>query len=177
MPQHSEDEIVQRRATVARLYLQGLFQSEIAKQVDVTQQQVSLDLVAVREAWLNSAIVDFNNRKSEELAKIDHLEAIAYKAWFDSMQPTSKKSTKKRGHPEVVLLEVETTETTEERLGDPRYLLVVNQCIDKRIKIFGLEAPLKIAQTDRDGKDVQARSWNITDHTWGRKVPEPDEDY
>ncbi len=72
---------------------------------------------------------------------------------------------------------MEQFEYTEERLGDPRYLLGVDRCIERRCRILGLEAPMKIAQTDPQGKAVQSRTWLITDHTGGRRVPAPDEDY
>ncbi|GAB3783344.1 hypothetical protein GCM10028818_41170 [Spirosoma horti] len=185
MPFNTEDAIAQRRANVARLYLQGLRQSDIAIREKVTQGQVSQDLVAIRAEWQESTIFDFNEAKIQELVKIDHLESTLWDAWHDSKQPLKKKSTKMRGEVNETTdkkaqkaKNLETTDYTEERLGDPRYLIGVDRCIERRCRILGLEAPLKIAQTDTDGVNIKAaRTIYIVDTTDGHKVPAPDDDY
>lgn len=183
MPQHSEDEIAQRRATVARLYLQGWYQSKIAERVGVTQQQISDDLKSIREGWRNSTIFDFNEAKMREAAKIDALEATYWEAWFKSLEPIKKKTNRMRGNvdkrksPDKQKVDsFDQTEVVEERLGDPRYLDGVEKCIRRRCDLFGLDAPLKIAETDPNGKAIEKRTWLIKDYTAGHRVPDPDED-
>jgi hypothetical protein len=67
----SPDQIRKDRAEIARLYLQRLTQAEIGQRLGLSRQQVGYDLNAVREEWLQSALVDFNAKKAEELARID----------------------------------------------------------------------------------------------------------
>lgn len=100
------------RAETASLYLQGTTQAAIGERQGFTQQQISYDLKAIRRAWLESSLVDFNERRALELAKLDHLEAVAWAAWDRSDD-------------------------------DKKFLDVVLGCIQKRCKMFGLDAPLK----------------------------------
>jgi hypothetical protein len=41
-------------------------------------------------------------------------------------------------------VKVKVTRRTEEMLGDPRYLQIVSWCIDRKIKMLGLDAPTKV---------------------------------
>jgi transcriptional regulator with XRE-family HTH domain len=80
MPRH-DTEVLSRRAEVARRYLQGEMQEQIAQSFGVTQGQISQDLKAIRAAWLASAVRDFDALKAQELAKIDAVEREYWLAW------------------------------------------------------------------------------------------------
>ena len=185
MPQHTDEIIAERRATVSQLYRQGWTQIDIAKEVGVTQGQVSQDLDAIREEWQSSMLMDFNTKKAEELAKIDLREQTLWEEWERSRKPLKKKSTKVKGEVDEKATgpdkkkqkakNLETTEITEDRIGDPRFMDAIGRCCEQRIRILGLEAPIKVAQTTPDGQAVQTRRWIIEDHTGGRKVRQPDE--
>ncbi|GAB3546387.1 hypothetical protein [Spirosoma fluminis] len=151
MPFSSEDEILLRRSTVASLYLKGWFQAKIALETGVSQQQISQDLQAIRSDWKESSLVDFNEAKAKELAKIDHLESIYWKAWEDSTRPVKKSRKKYSGKVDKTkpqdrqqVSDFDTTDITEERQGNPRFLDGVMRCIEKRVAILGLDAPQKI---------------------------------
>ena len=47
-----------------------------------------------------------------------------------------------------------TSDMTENQSGNPRYLDIVLNCIEKRCKLLGLDAPTKIAPTDPTGKQA-----------------------
>lgn len=78
--------ILSRRTKVAKLYLLGKTQYEIAKEVRCSQGTVGNDLAALREEWLASALLDFGEAKARELARIDNLEAEAWDAWYRSAE-------------------------------------------------------------------------------------------
>src|SRR4051794_3539145 len=84
----------ERRATVARLYCEGLTQATIAGIVDVSQQQVSLDLVAIREEWKRQQAEQFDTYKVEQLAKIDATESAAWRGWRRSLRDAVKRRVK-----------------------------------------------------------------------------------
>ena len=135
--------ILERRKQVASLYLRGESQWEIARAVGTGQSQVHRDLAAIRQEWLESAIRDFDGRKAEELARIDRLEAIAWKAWERSCQDaethytgTETGRTGKAGEP--LPDRSKTWTTLKGQAGDPRFLERVAWCIDQRCKITGL---------------------------------------
>ena len=66
---------------VADLYCQGWTQSRIADKMGVTRPQIGYDLRIIQKRWQKSALSRFDERKAAELAKIDHLEKVAFEAW------------------------------------------------------------------------------------------------
>jgi len=139
------------RQEIARLYLQGQTQSDIAAQLKMTQPMVSYDLAAIRQAWVKSSLCDFNEAKAKELAKIDHLEWTYWQAWERSLEPFKSKTVKAKGvDREAATANAEQTIKTEDRNGDPRYLDGVMACIDRRCKIFGFDAPTKLQHSWQD---------------------------
>jgi len=160
----SPSEIARDRRNVASRYLQGKLQAEIAEELEVSQSSVSRDLKAIQKLWLASSLIDFNEAKARELAEIDHLERVYWKAWAVSCKARTGKSVKAKGtiqreitNPDGTVTFVqespaEQTVRTEDRIGDPRFLQGVRWCIDQRCKIIGVYAPTKIAPTDPTGE-------------------------
>jgi hypothetical protein len=147
----SPDQIRKDRAEIANLYLKGLSQADIAGKLGLSRQQIGYDLKAVRKEWLRSSVMDFNQRKAEELAKIDRLE----QTYWDAYEASKKER-------QISITEQTTGEggekfkagiRKEEQTGDPRYLAGIQWCINKRCEILGLNAPQKIAPTTPDGQE------------------------
>jgi predicted transcriptional regulator len=131
----------------AELYLQGKRQSEIAEEIGVTQQQISLDLKELRKRWLDKSIEKIDEKKAEELAKIDQLERKYWDAWQMSCDYVIKETTSNNRRVKVLI-----PHDQNNPLGDTKYLAGVQWCINKRCQILGVDAPQKIAGPD--GKDV-----------------------
>jgi transposase-like protein len=133
----------QRRQQIASLYLQGQYQSQIAQQLGVTQQQISYDLKALQKAWLASALRDFDAAKAQELAKIDECERAYWAGWERSCQEREVTTTKRvRG-------DVPRTESSRRRetpAGDVRFLDGVMRCIHQRCDILGLSTQAAATQ-------------------------------
>jgi len=127
---------------ISHLYLQGITQAEIGQRLDVTQQQICYDLKILRKRWLQSSIVNINEVKAKELARVDHLEREYWEAWERSIGKHQTKTVKARGTKESADL-AEQTLKTEDINGDPRYLSGVQWCINKRCEVLGLDAPSK----------------------------------
>jgi len=64
-----------------------------------------------------------------------------------------KREANKGDKNDTLLAEFEKTNTSEERLGDPRYLAVVMKCTEMRIKLLGLEQGAKIEAPEDDRTD------------------------
>lgn len=138
---------VERRLEIAEMYLKGKYQSEIALELGVNQSTISKSLKAVREEWLKSTLVNFNEAISKELAKVDNLERVYWESWERSLTPFKSKTVKAKGNPrteEELKASAEQTLKTEDRNGDPRYLQGVQWCIEKRCKLLGLDAPDRV---------------------------------
>lgn len=134
--------ILDRRRRVTRLYLRGRSQRWIAARVGVSQPTVFRDLEAIRKEWLAAAVFDMNAAKVQELAKLDELELTYWRAWERSIGTHTKKT-------ETVGKDggLELSETSEELVGDPRFLAGVMTCVERRCKILGLDAPKQINGT------------------------------
>lgn len=133
----SRAQIDRDRVEVARLYLQGKYQHEIAQILEVSQQQVSYDLKAVQQAWRDMPLAQLSELKAKELARIDQLERTYWEAWEKSQQPKETTSTAKEGE------KLKVGKRSEQRNGNPAFLKGVMDCIDRRCKLLGLDAPVK----------------------------------
>jgi predicted transcriptional regulator len=160
---HDEAAVLDRRKTVADMYLRGKTQHEIGRHVGVSQAQISRDLAAVREEWRQSAIASLDEAKARELAKVDALEATAWEAWERSCRDaetlhaeTTKGRATKDGAPLPDLSR--QAKTVKGQAGDPRFLERVAWCVERRCKILGLDA----AQKHEHSLTVEERRSRLT---------------
>lgn len=71
---------------IARLYVEGKNQIEIGMELGIPTPNVCRYLAEVRAMWKASTLVDFDERKNMELAKLDRVEQLAWEAWFRSCE-------------------------------------------------------------------------------------------
>lgn len=139
--QRDPAQIARDRRRIADLYLRGALQSAIAAEVGVDQSTVSRDLKALHEEWLQSTLVDINEAKARELAKIDALEREYWAAWVRSQEDAVTETTETRtgihGYDRNVTQRVG-------QAGGAQYLAGVQWCISKRCQILGLDEPQRI---------------------------------
>lgn len=129
------------RRRVADLYLQGWIQADIAAETGLSQPTISRDLKAIQKEWLTSTLVDFNEAKAREIAKVDRLEREYWRAWersCEDAETTTQKAVDTDGKTRQ-----EAIKTAKGQAGDPRFLSGVQWCIEKRCKIMGVDAPEK----------------------------------
>lgn len=148
-------QIERDRLEIAQMYLRGKTQHEIATALVspergyiLSQQMISYDLRAVQVQWQKSTLVNIDEIKGRELARVDTLELEYWEAWERSKLNAEVRITRQRGKrakdDKAIPEEVERTERTEGRTGNPAFLNGVQWCIEQRCKIFGLYAPEKI---------------------------------
>lgn len=136
------------RVEIARRYLRGETQSAIGVALGMTQQMVSYDLSIIEKRWQAAAIHDITEAKARELAKIDHLEVTYWEAWERSLEPFKSSTVKARGGVKDAKPQTaEQMTKTEERNGSATYLVGVQWCVDRRCKLLGLDAPVKMDHT------------------------------
>jgi hypothetical protein len=145
----SPDQILLERKEIASLYLRGSTQAEIGAKLGLSRQQIGYDLRRIRQEWLRSSLMNFNEKKAQELAKIDNLERDYWATWEDSKKDRQTTTTEQITEPDGERLKAGIKKT--EQTGDPRYLEGVRWCISKRCEILGLNAPQKVAPTTPDG--------------------------
>ena len=90
-------------------------------------------------------MLDFDKRMAIELARIDRVEREAWLAYERKIGAKQrKKMSVKAGNKdgEVVMWD---------EAGDPRFLKIVLDCIDRRSALLGLDAPKKVGLSILDG--------------------------
>lgn len=141
--------IDRRRAVVSDLYCAGKTMKEIAKEIgDVGVTTIWRDLAAIKKQWVESSLRDFDSRRMAELGKLDAIEEQAIAGWERSQR--SEKTVTVKNNADGT----EHTTKVVGQAGDSAFLGRVIDCIDKRCKILGLNAPEKVAETDADGNDL-----------------------
>lgn len=155
-------EVERDRNYVTEYYLKGYSTRAIAKQIiqrvaneypdalyTITHKTVSFDIKHLLKQWFEDRIHDINNQKLIELTKIDRLEQTYWEAWEKSVDNHKKMIKKAKGATGSAKPDYqEVTEMEIREFGEPRYLQGIERCIDKRCKLLGLDAPIKMEQQD-----------------------------
>lgn len=135
----------ERRERVARLYLEGKTQSELAEEFGVNQSTISRDLEAIRQQWQEQALLHFDEIKSRELARIDRLEREYWEAWDESKKDAETiKQFGALDSDQKKLRAGKVEKTIKGQSGNPSFLAGVQWCIEQRLKIFGVYEAIKI---------------------------------
>jgi hypothetical protein len=125
---------------IARFYFEGKTQADIAKELNITQQQISYDLKTLQTRWTEGAKALIDEVKGRELAKLDNLEREYWSEWLESKKEfrgTTAERTRGKNYGTKVQIK------KERRVGDPRFLDGVRSCIERRCKLLGLDAPAR----------------------------------
>lgn len=151
---------------ISSLYLRGKKASEIADELvarhqytGLSAQTIQLELKSLRQMWVQSALINYDEAKAREIARIDELEAAAWDAWNRSWGKQTitvqegiedrfghkDDSDEEKGRKPTTYTRKRGTSTTKDRFGDPRYLEKIQWCIEERCKILGLHEPTRLA--------------------------------
>jgi len=140
------------------MYLRGDLQADIAAELKLSQSTVSNDLATLQNEWRQSSLIDINDRKAYELARVDDLEREYWSAWKRSQEDAEirivvKKGVdvEKEGKTKSRITPIKDTKRTEGQSGNPAFLRGIEWCINKRCELLGLDAPKKIAPTNPAG--------------------------
>src|SRR5262249_44554283 len=138
---------------IADLYLQRKTQATIGSRLGLTQSQISRDIKEIQRRWREAGIIDCNERKQQELARIDLIEQHAWAGWEQSCRDREVTTTSAESGGRGNRNKVQTRKNGQ--AGDPRFLERLGWCVEQRCKIFGLYArsdtvqvPVSIAQTN-----------------------------
>jgi|GEM_PF-6835017 len=115
MPQNRRKNIIARRATISRLYLEGKTGLEISGLVNVSPSQVSRDLGIIAKGWRESAARDIGEKKARDLAELEMVRRELWESWNQSKQEK----------------------------GDPRYVSELLKALKQSAELLGLNAPEK----------------------------------
>lgn len=149
----TEEERARDLPEIARLYLRGMSQREIAETLSagrpytLSRVTITHDLTDIRAEWLEEATSNYDQHVARELARIDKLEFTYWDAWERSCKEETTKGGKTVTQPAAkagaapVVTRQEGTVKTKTLLGDPAFLRGVENCIKLRMDLLGLAAP------------------------------------
>jgi hypothetical protein len=173
LSRRTEEELERDRVILARMYVRGKSQHEMRLELNslypdrpVSSKAISLDLQSIRQAWLQSTLVDFNIAKSKELARLDEMEAEAWSAWERSKDKHIRieyevDDDQVAFSPEKIanIQRKKRHKVIEATVGDIRYLDMIERAIKMRCDIFGLFEPKRLQVDWR----VEAQAAGLTD--------------
>jgi lambda repressor-like predicted transcriptional regulator len=150
-------EVADRRDLIADLHLKGCSMAAIARRLGVSRRTVERDLDAIRNAWREARRDAVQEAVDRELARLDLLEREAWEGWQRSQQQgVSEKLSKAedekhaRGLAASGVLDggavsgaakKRAERTTRTQHGDPRYLLLIMKCIERRARLLAGAKP------------------------------------
>lgn len=145
----------------ANLYLRGRSLQAIADEINrqyadagrdihLSVKSIWKDLEEIHKRWVNSSLVDYNEKVAKEVARLDQLEATYWEGYERSQQPKSVDE-QQTIFDEIAFAVDQIAPVTrsknrkriEERDGAVTFLQGVERCIDLRCKILGLYSPEK----------------------------------
>jgi len=141
-PRRSASQLARDRRRIAELYLEGWLQADIAEELELSQSTISNDLNALHKQWLESSLIDFDQAKAVEIAKVDKLEREYYRAWRASKEDKETSVTEKVDSAKAPRAKAQIRR--EGQVGNPSFLSGVQWCIERRCKILGIDAPQKM---------------------------------
>lgn len=153
------------KAFCANLFVKGYTYRQIADKLNeanrengleytVTFKTVFNDINAVLAEWKKQQFSDISNYMQLELKKLDKIEVELWTAWEKSKEP--KRKTKIEGgniSNGQVSGGILDSRQIEDKNGDPRYLDLLLKVQERRAKLLGYNAPLKVNVYNDPPKD------------------------
>lgn len=112
---------------------------------EISYRQIYVDINQVMIEWKKEQIDNIDKYISLELKKLDKIEVELWEAWEKSKKP--KRKTKIDGgniQNDIVTGGVLDSRQLEDRNGEPRYLELLLKVQERRAKLLGYNAPVKV---------------------------------
>ena len=167
MCKRTKEQIEFDRAFCADLFLRGYTYRDIADRLNadlenrklnyrLTMPMVYYDIQQMLIEWKRNQLETIDQYVTAELQKLDKMEVEAWNAWELSKQKKTKNKTKKAGNG-LMGRQIMTEKATETTSGNPRYLDLLLNIQQRRAKMLGFDAPIKI---DIPGVNVSVTNEN-----------------
>lgn len=144
------------KAFCANLFVKGYTYRQIADKLNeanrengleytVTFKTVFNDINAVLAEWKKQQFSDISNYMQLELKKLDKIEVELWTAWENSKGSKRKTKIKGGGINDGIATGGELAERSLETTnGDPRYLDLLLKVQERRAKLLGYNAPMRV---------------------------------
>jgi hypothetical protein len=119
---------------IAAFHLAGKTQRAISEICGISRAQLVRDLKLVRQEWTKRCSEGLRSLMERELARIDRIEAEAWRAWERSQQAITE-----RLREVTTSTEGESTKRakrTRQSAGEQAFLATMLACVNARLKLF-----------------------------------------
>lgn len=136
---------------------------QTAEKIGCAPSTVCKDRKILMDIWRDVVTADINDLAARELAKLDKEEAELWLAWERSKQDrtraTQHEKRERVPHPGEAgageaVVERNTTNVTEGRIPEARYMELIIRVGERRSKILGIDKGIKLADLDFDFRDL-----------------------
>lgn len=140
-PKRTEAERERDLVEITSMYLQGFTQQHIAEAISkerpysIGHKTIARDIKTLLERWRHGSFEEIGTAKRRELARLNVVEAEAWSEWHRSKLPIDKTLSERREGEQGVSTTARTQR--ENRIADPRFLQIVQNCVEARGKILG----------------------------------------
>jgi predicted transcriptional regulator len=139
---------------IASMYLNGHNQTEIAKELKISQPTVSREIKLLEGEWKEKSSQDIETWKAGELAYLQQKRRELEDIWKLSQNRTNTIKTKRAVMVGGVVTQQEVSEREELELADTKIGTLLLSISDKIAALTGIEAPRKNEVTGAGGKDL-----------------------
>lgn len=130
---------------VAALHLSGKSLRTIGELCGISRAQVVRDLRLVRQEWAKQCSEGLRSLLERELARIDRIEAEAWRAWERSQQAMTERSKETTSSMEGS--STKRARRTKQGPGEQAFLGTMISCTNARLKVF------EMMHADNGGSD------------------------
>lgn len=136
----SPEEREQQLVTIAERILKGESQYSIAKDLGVSQQQISNDMKEVKRRWNERTMEAYGEHVARQLAEITIVKRNAWDGWEKSRGAKRWAKASAKGATNASTPAFTEKQTGEEqRDGNPQFLDVVMRAMEKEARLLGLD--------------------------------------
>lgn len=137
---------LERVENVAKLWLSGHSLRDIAEIVSKSVAQVCRDLEHARAIWSKSLKENLDFLLNRELARLDTLEAEAWRAWRDSRRDQTATSYSKTKSPDGTT--VQRGKKVSKTAGEAPFMGIILECIKTRLKYIEFARASEVGEGD-----------------------------
>lgn len=121
---------------IGRLRAQHKTVRQIAKKLELPPTLIDLAVTKIHRLWIKEIGKEYSDLIAGEMQKLDAIEAAAWHGWHRSLQDeVSVETTTAAGEDGPV---VEQKKKVKGQSGNPNFLRILDDCIEKRAKLLSL---------------------------------------
>ena len=168
---HNRAQIQERERRVWDAYVVGKTHAAIAADEQVSRPMISRIIARCLKRATERMATEAVETTARQLAQVRKTTAEMWAAWERSKLAKARITRHKSQHGELVGEE----HSTEAQVGNPAYLRLALDAMEREAKILGLDAPHTVAPTDPTGttaselkglslEELQARTERLAEH-------------